>query len=395
MNSLVAQKCCCIPLDVNCNDPEVWAAAPDTVTIVSSQTWVGKWCRLGTHTAGAICCSQSTNLPGYDPPGCPAGGAGFAANFTTEYSSTQTVVRTAIGTLHKHIDNLGYGRYVGNDPSRVAASDQSVPVQWEVDVVGGGTRPRGVSTEFVFTRVSDGLQYRFCTVCREAESGSFQHSDSGTIYPRIELGCIQSYLDPQCGTVVPSPPFGRVIMNERGGGFPDRVVYVNGSGSSTSGVPAGAMPWPPILSGCPNAELVGAVSGDFYGNPAPNAGCGDSSYQVCPGCGDVIPGSGSCWSCRSSCVPSIGGKWVSPIGYGTEWLSIGSDLIGQYAMAKYDDTDQIVSVIPGCSICPPEGTSFECPSDPNESGWCYSVSSDQQYQYWSKLSATGSLSISG
>jgi hypothetical protein len=298
MNALAARKCCCEPGELPNCDGFAWADAPDQISVAVSVTWQ------------AITCASETPQT---TVGCPQ--AGYP-NDTVYYENYQTVTHTLIGVLHKGPENLWPGTmYVGNDPALVAASDSTAPLSWSVDVSGSGQRLR---------RVAVTIPPSPTFYCFEAVDFSPTHGDGGTLYPAVHLGCVSGY-ESSCQTipVVPSRPvltIGKLSPSDlsntanSSSQWPLNVVFPG----QTSAFPpsdtldAQEIAWPPIIPECPPGTQ-------------------------CDGCGTtLISGQfGTCWSCRTTCVPrrwTTAYSFLSPIGYPTQFVSDSSSISGPYRL---------------------------------------------------------------
>jgi len=413
MNGLITNNCCC---DASCSLLEN-GEGPSTLQITSVQTWASVFCERNTRGPNMVCCWTTTNLPGYDPPGCP--GAGFNQYSVSQFTSTQTVTRTVSGTLYKDSAN---NRYVGNFPAAVPESDGSVSCDWSVDVSGSGTKQQFLPNEQFFDRIGSANDYRLCFGCWDARPCATSYSDGGTIFPRVQLACVSSSAANCNSSLPPDPVFGRLNISSgdpsSSGGlaqYPTRIWLPSSNNNNPVG--ASEMAWPPILPDCPLPSLV---NGGPWQTPIDNFGsppdpCPDSSMSVCPNCGAVFPNLASCWSCRTTCVPFqleygpppsfqfLGRVWPSPVGYGTTWVPING-IVGSYRLIGHSqelDSGWISGTDHGsdawrggCPICDGGEVDFSCPlpeqSDPS---WCYwtDIYGDQGAF---KMVASGSLTLS-
>lgn len=232
------------------------------------------------------------------------------------YQNYQTVTHTVIGTLHKAAESLWPGTmYVGNDPASVALSNNSAPLSWSVDVTGSGQR---------FSPVTVTIPQSPPFTCYEAVDFSPIHSDGGTLYPKIRVGCFTNYVS-ICETIPPVSPrpvmeIGTLIdddlSNESNTAtqWPLNVVYPGDSSifPPSDTLDAQEIAWPPIIVGCPPGN-------------------------ECDGCGTVLGAGPTCWSCRTTCVPrqvAASPAFLSPIGYATEFVSDTSSISGPYRLGN-------------------------------------------------------------
>lgn len=393
-SSLASRKCCCDPTQLLCGSSDV-ASWPQTLDIVSSQTWIASRCEWADYD-NTPCCYTTTFIGSeWTPSGCSGG---QYPPYTSAFQVTQTVTRTVIGTLHK-LPSPSIG-YVGNDPSLVPASAQSVDVSWSVSVSGQGTKNLVVPRSFQATR-ANGDVYRFCYSCNAAEQVQSIHSDGGTIYPRVSLTCSSDETATCQSASFPPAPFARIRIDKQTNGSvgnPVRIWYPSNMWGVGDSPGPNDMLWPPIMGSCPTPTLVGYSGSDGVNIPP----CDSTySYEVCPSCGATIQsGLSSCWACRTPCVPHRGGVnptfYPSPIGYGTSWVSVEGGIIGQYEMVDQHDLPAGSgwgnALGPACSICDESGASFACPTWNADPNWCHWSTLNSRHSF--RMASTGSLGIS-
>ena len=405
---------CCLNCGLNCTTIGA-GTGPPTLQIASTQTWVAVRCEQLTRGPNTACCWTTTNLPGYDPPGCP--GAGYDQFSHSEFTTIQTVTRTVTGTLYKDAAN---DRYVANRPGVIAASDRSVEVVWEVTIAGNGTKQVLRPEEQFFDRIGGTIDDRLCFGCWGPEQCSTSYTDGGTIYPGVFLDCVVTS-ETNCGGQLPgSPTFARLnigngVPGSTAGQFPTRVLLPQ--------VPNGTvfdptdMPWPPIIASCPLPELVNGVPWQSPINESGNPPdpCPDSSMAVCPGCGQTLPNlGGTCWACRTECVPFFdvydefnqnfqGRSWPSPTGYGTTWVP-EKGVLGSYRLLGHsqelepgwlsgsDHGSYQWTSVGICIICEDGQVDVSCPlPDNTDPSWCYWELNGDKGAF--KMVASGNLTI--
>jgi len=404
---------CCLNCGVDCTTIGA-GTGPPILQIASTQTWVAVRCEQMTRGPNTACCWTTTNLPGYDPPGCP--GAGYDQFSDSEFTTVQTVTRTVTGTLYKDAAN---DRYLGNVPAVISASDKSVEVVWQVTIAGNGTKQVFSPEEQYFDRVGGTIDSRFCFGCWGPETCTTSYTDGGTIYPEVFLNCVVTS-QANCGGQLPgSPTFARLQMESgvpgsTAGQYPTRVLLPNVQNGSV--FDPTDMPWPPIIASCPLAQLVngGPWQSGVNENGNPPDPCPDSSMSVCPNCGQVLPNTGgTCWACRTECVPYHdvygppptstfeGRSWPSPIGYGTTWVPL-KGVLGSYRLLGHSqelDPGWIAGTDHGshqwqgaCIVCDDGQVDISCPlPDNTDPSWCYWELNGDKGAY--KLVASGNLTI--
>jgi len=334
-SALLASNCCCTKPELPYCNGTTWAAAPATISVSLILNWRVRRCDVQVGSA----------IVGCGPP------------VTAQWTSDQVVSQALSGTLYKAPQqSWPQTMYVGNDPASEPLSDSSAAMTWSVSLIGSGNRIVPVQMPGPPPYTCDGL----------AQTAP-NHSDGGTLYPLITVGCVTGY-DSQCEPVPAIPPLAsrpllRVVDSGIGthnrlantaNSLPQWPVNVVYPGQVSAFVPIDTLDaqekgWPPII---PNEP------------PNPNT-CSNCSMQLQAG------QYGTCWWCRQTCVPyhPTTQSYLSPIGYGSEFVSETQSLSGPWRLGSVNgglcsDCSAGSVQLPACpSTLPTYPSDWQCSYD--------------------------------